>query len=149
MMKRKMKEEQSITKLEVALEQLRKAIQLFDSQEYVCSLTLAGAANEILEKIASHKEGYTSLDSDKSFMDQLAQLAGKDQPSKGLVRKSNNKIRNSVKHLDTGNHDEFITANFRYEAQFQIDSAIRNYWIAVGKVTEENEINQYVVFYWN
>ena len=38
----------TLRKSEIALIQLRKAIQLYNREEYVCSLTLAGAANELL-----------------------------------------------------------------------------------------------------
>lgn len=42
---------------DIARVQLRRAIQLFKEGDYICSLTLAGAAEELLGRMSEHRTG--------------------------------------------------------------------------------------------
>ena len=138
-------EKQKLKKSQVAIIQLRKAIQLFNSGDHISSLTLAGASNEILSQFANKIQGYNTLDGDKWFWDSIAEMIGSNKPSKDKIKQVNNRIKNSIKHHDK-TKDEFIVADF--EAQCQIDLAIRNYWIAFNKPLRDRIVDRYVRMNW-
>jgi hypothetical protein len=54
-------------KRDLALRQLRRAVQLFNQSDFVCAATLAGAAEEILGRIAQKRTGTNALDGDAHF----------------------------------------------------------------------------------
>ena len=137
-----------LRKSQIAIIQLRRAIQLFNSKDYISAITLAGAANEILGKIAVERQGYNTLDGDKRFWDGIAQVLGKDKPSKDKIKKINNRTKNVLKHHD-GPADNLFDADFEFEAQLQIDSSIRNYWIAFDSPVKDRIIDRYVKWYWS
>ena len=126
---------------------LRRAIQLFNTGDFISSVTLAGAANEIFGQFAIKRQGYNTLDNDKWFWDGIAEMFKKNKPSKYKIKQVNNRIKNSLKHHDIA-VDPIIEADFEFEAQCQIDSAIRNYWIAFDKPPKDRIINNYVNWQW-
>jgi hypothetical protein len=136
------------TKSEIALVQLRKAIQLFNKKEYICSITLAGAAEEILGMLARKRYGYNSLDGDKNFFDGLAEMLHKNKLSNDDINKVINRIKNELKHHNS-DLDHIVEGDFEFEAQNFIDKAIRNYWIAFGTPPNDRIINNYVEWAWN
>lgn len=136
-----------IEKSKIAVVQLRRAIQLYNAGDFISSLTLAGAANEIFAQFATHRQGYNTLDGDKSFWDSFAQMTGKNKPSKDKIKHVNNRIKNALKHHDKF-EDEIIKADFEFEAQSHIDYAIRNYWIAFDKPLKDRIVNNYVRNEW-
>lgn len=136
-----------IDKTAIAIIQLRKAIQLFNRGDYISSITLAGAANEIFGQFASKLQGYNTLDGHKYFWDGFAEMSGKNKPSKDKIKLVENRIRNQLKHHDQP-VDVPVIADFHFEAQCQIDSAIRNYWIAFEIPLKDRIVNRYINCYW-
>jgi hypothetical protein len=105
---------------EIALIQLRRAIQLFNSGDFVCSATLAGAAEEILGKIAGRRYGLNALEADAEFLGQVADLFGKPRPDLKKVAPILNRHRNTLKHNDSG-ENAWYEAHFAEETQNLID----------------------------
>jgi hypothetical protein len=136
-----------IEKSKLAMTQLRRAIQLFNIGDFVSALTLAGAANDIFGELALKKQGYNTLDNDKWFWDGIAEMSKKDKPSKEKIKQVNNRIKNSIKHHNSAD-DSIVEADFEFEAQCHIDSAIRNYWIAFDKPPKDRIVNNYVNWQW-
>lgn len=137
-----------IEKSSIALIQLRRSIQLHNIGDYISSITLAGAANEIFENLAKRKHGKTALDLDKSFSDGLAELLNKNKVSKDKIKQIDNGIKNQLKHNNSGENDE-IEADYHHEAKCLIDSAIRNFWIFSDNRITDRIINKYVNAEWN
>jgi len=135
-------------KRDIALSQLRRAVQLFNQRDFVCATTLAGAAEEILGRIAQKRTDTTALDGHAHFWSQLAGIVGKMPPGRKKVVEAHNRLRNQLKHNDSGDN-EWVTADFEFEAQDLIDRAIRNYWLAYGTPPGDRIINHYVNFYWS
>ena len=71
-----------LEKHDLALRQLRRAVQLFNQGDFVCAATLAGAAEEILGRIAKRQRGSNALDGHAHFWSQMAGVFGKSPPSK-------------------------------------------------------------------
>jgi hypothetical protein len=76
-----------LEKRDIALAQLRRAIQLFRKGDFVCATTLAGAAEEILGRIASKRAGFNALDGDEAFAEQFAAVVGAATPDKAKIRR--------------------------------------------------------------
>lgn len=134
-------------KSKLALIQLRRAIQLFNVGDYICALTLAGAANEILGELAKNRQGYNTMDIDKWFWDGISDMFNKNRPSKDKIKQVNNRVKNSLKHHDS-DQDTKVEADFEFESQCHIDSAIRNYWIAFDLPPKDRIVNKYVNWQW-
>jgi hypothetical protein len=102
-----------ITKLDVALHQLNVAIRLFLDGDYLASLTLAGAAEEILGKLcerAGHPVAVHSI-VDYHFKDTDPALSDKER--RKILLELLNGARNAAKHANNP-----AEANFNVE---QID----------------------------
>lgn len=137
----------NIEKSRIALIQLRSAIQLFNSKDFISALTLAGAADEIFGQFATRRKGYNTLDQDKNFWDGISEILKKDKPSKDKIKQVNNKIKNSLKHQDSA-EDLIVNADFEFEANCIIDNAIKNFWLTFDKPPKDRIINNYVNKYW-
>jgi hypothetical protein len=134
-------------KRDLAMRQLRRAVQLFNQGDFICAATLAGAAEEILGRIAQKRTGTVALDGHAHFWSQLAGIVGKAPPDRKRVIEVHNRLRNQLKHNDGGDN-EWVTADFEFEAQDLIDRAIRNYWLAYDTLPVDRVINHYVNFHW-
>lgn len=136
-----------ISKLSVAMIQLRSSIQHFNKREYIQSITLAGAADEILSQMALKNSGYNTLDGEKHFWDGFADMEKFPRPSRDKILKVNNRIKNTLKHHNQ-DADTEVVADFEFEAQNLIDSAIRNYWMAFDNPPKDRIIQKYVNWQW-
>jgi hypothetical protein len=134
-------------KRDLALRQLRRAVQLFNQGDFVCATTLAGAAEEILGRIAEKRAGTNALDGRAHFWSQLADVVGKTPPDRKKVMEAHNRLRNQLKHNDSDDN-EWVTADFEFEAQDLIDRAIRNYWLAYNTPPADRIINHYINSHW-
>jgi hypothetical protein len=132
----------------IAMKQLRMAIQLFNRGDFVCAVTLAGAAEEILGRSAAERAGTTALDGQVAFWTQVAAVFGKTPPDRKRVVGAHNRLRNELKHNDSGGN-EWITADYEFEALDLIDRAVRNYWLAYQAPPEDRVVRRYVDLHWN
>jgi hypothetical protein len=92
-------------KRDIALAEIRRAIQLFRKADYVCAATLAGAAEEILGRIAKKRAGHNALDGKEAFAEGMAELFSVPTPDKAKVRAVMNRVRNECKHNDSGDNE--------------------------------------------
>ena len=138
-----------LAKKEIAVAQLRRAIQLYEMNDFVCALTLAGAAEEILGKIALHSADTNALQQDVSFVSDLVD----DAASRGLVAEAaspaklisrRNRARNEAKHEDQGNPERIVPCDFQVAAEEMIDRALRNWSIAFGSDPSDRVITRYI-----
>lgn len=132
-----------ISKKEIALIQLRRAIQLFMNDEYICAATLSGAAEEILGKIAKSNSGYNALDEWYSSIEEVASLTGgKPITFKQHIEKRN-RIRNELKHNKKGKNLK-VDAYLKIEAEDLIERALINYLLAFGEEPKDRIIKKYI-----
>ena len=134
-------------KSDLALRQLRRAVQLFNDGDFVCATTLAGAAEEVLGRIAEKRAGTSALEDRRHFWSRMADFFGKARPNRKKVIESHNRLRNQLKHNNNGDND-WVTADFEFEAQDLIDRAIRNFWLAYDKPPNDRTINNYINRHW-
>lgn len=131
------------TKQEIAIHQLERAISLFiDEQDFICSITLAGAAEEIFGKILakngkqSHLKEYIEL-----YLGITNKILDLDKKEKD-VSGERNKIRNELKHLCNENDVLIINS----EAKDMIDRAINN--MLKLNINPTLKINSFISIYW-
>lgn len=114
---------------DVALAQLQRAIALFFEEDYICAITLAGAAEEILGKIARTVAGKNDLDNTIEAICAINPRRTADAGYRREYLNFENRIRNALKH----EHEKSTVLCGGMRAGWMIDRAIRNYWIAYKK----------------
>ncbi|CAD2224835.1 conserved hypothetical protein [Pseudoalteromonas sp. 3J6] len=129
---------ETLTNLDIAERQLDRSIQLFlDEKDFISSLTLAGAAEEILGKILNKKDESNSL---SELIEICLQLNGISNDSSTLeVKKAKKGIanmlnfyKNKAKHY---NDTESLTFSVDFFAAEIIERAMDNYWKHTKKDT--------------
>ncbi len=131
-----------VSKTEIALVHLRTAVQLYNKNNFISCITLAGAAEDILKNIAENKSGTSSALDEKVFIDQIADFMKRPKPKTNRIIKSRNRLKNELKHHDSG-EDSFISEDFRFEAETYILGAIRNYELATGEEPKDRIIRKW------
>jgi hypothetical protein len=131
---------ETLTNLEIAERQLDRSIQLFlDEKDFISSLTLAGAAEEILGKLLNKRGESHSLAYLIAGCLKLNNITSDSSPSeikkteKGIVNLANY-FKNRAKHY---NDAESITFSVDFYAADIIDRAMDNYWKFTQKETEQ------------
>ncbi|MBB3231128.1 hypothetical protein [Halomonas stenophila] len=122
---------ESLSYLEIAERQIDRAISLFlNEKDFISSITLAGAAEEILGKMVGEADGTHVLN---DLIDGSLRLLGvdaNDKKARKEVANIANYYRNRVKHYSD---DGGLHFSVDFEAAEIIDRAISNYW----KLTQE------------
>ncbi len=115
---------------EIALIQLHKAIELFYEENYICAITLAGAAEEILGKLLEFSKNKKPILKELKIKisDQIP-----DVKEKEVATKLNN-TRNMLKHLKLDGELNFKPVD---DAVMIIARAISNYVYLTNKKTEK------------
>ena len=118
---------QTLTKLDIAEQQLLHAIELFCSGERIVSaITLAGAAEEILGMLVAETGQTNSLGSEVRDQCKLFETFFGRAGDPKTFRDLENKARNELKHLSTGNNVEI---DLEQKAVSLIERAINNFKI--------------------
>ncbi|MFA6261448.1 MAG: hypothetical protein WC760_08270 [Bacteroidia bacterium] len=129
-------------KIDIALIQLRTSIQLYNKDNFIAALTLAGAAEEILGKISKKNSKTNAAIEEKIFIDQIADIYKKDRPSYNKVLNLRHKLKNEIKHNDRGDNDDIIH-DFKCEAETFILGAIRNYELIFREIPNDRIIKSF------
>lgn len=120
------------TKLQLAEIQLERALQLYlDEDDYVCAVTLAGAAEELLGKLREQSGGTSEL---KWLIDECVAV-GRNVFAETWTTKLFSEVftypRNEFKHIGNGSPTEIL----RETVVPMIARAITNYRELTGKET--------------
>lgn len=120
---------------EIAERQLLAALKLWHEHDYVSSLTLAGAAEEILGKRLRKLGAEPSFDQMKAIIVALSRQEGDTDPNlESLVAKMLNSTRNELKHYAG---DESLSFDLRSDCQELIERALGNYQALTGNILGE------------
>jgi hypothetical protein len=122
----------STTKAEIAVKQLETAIDLFiQRQDYICAITLSGAAEEVLGKLVV-RTGKASAH--KALSDSLLKKYNLNISEKELNDRYLNYARNSLKHLNSNGEDR-TELEAQTEAISMIIRALNNLLLLDNSVT--------------
>ncbi|WP_305827395.1 hypothetical protein [Pseudomonas aeruginosa] len=111
-----------INKIDIARRQLEMAMKIHMADgDLICSITLAGAAEEIFRKLVGKSGGQSTVD----FMKNLYDRAGKPKKINEIIN-AVNKVKNSLKHADRDAHEE-VEFDEVAESRVLIIDALVNY----------------------
>lgn len=111
----------TLTKLEVAVSQLSLAIHLFLKEEYLSSLTLSGAAEEILGKLCEREGKPVSVKEIIAFHLENTDPALSDKEREKMLLEVLNRARNAVKHANNPSE-----THFKVERDFPLQMIMRS-----------------------
>lgn len=97
-----------LTKLEVAVSQLDTAIRLFLDGNHLSSLTLAGAAEEILGRLSQRAELPVAIEEIIAYHFGDTNPALTDKDRRNVLLEVINGARNAVKHANDPNETHFV-----------------------------------------
>lgn len=114
------------SKLDVAKLQLERAIfLLLDEKDYVSSITLAGASDEILGNLLRARGVLSSYDHLKIGFEKVFRLIHSCPPSESAFNALANGVRNGLKHYQDGAPMRFDPESVAADV---LDRAVSNLW---------------------
>ena len=119
--------EQTYQRIDLAIEQLDVALELFLSRRsFVSALTLAGAAEEILGRALVHRGEAPWLEHEHGMVAEIEEiLRGQPYKLKDFVNEKN-RVRNAAKHMRDAS-EPAIVSDMEDEALWMIVRALENY----------------------
>jgi hypothetical protein len=121
---------QKISKLEIARAQLDVALRFYlKDQEYIAAITLAGAAEEILGKMAAQNDQTPSLKRKILEVQSSIKTVWGDEVKESVVADLKNKARNELKHICSG---DILHADLEHEAALMLERTLENFILSVG-----------------
>lgn len=121
-----------ITQEFVALVQLSEAVNNFYSKNYICAITLAGAAEEIFGKMSEKKGASNAFETEKFLFESF----GAADYGKGR-----NRIRNELKHLTESKKVTY--QDLKISALQLISAAIMNFKLINRKLPRGKIIDRF------
>lgn len=125
-------------KVEIGVKQLQTAIDMYiDKKDYISAITLAGAAEEVLGKLAERKGHKTAKkDLSDALLKKVPSVSEKELSDKHL-----NRVRNSLKHVNSDDED-IIEIEPEEEAFTMICRAISN--LSKLNKSEPDNLNKFL-----
>ena len=117
-----------IGKREIAQTQLKEAIALFLDEKFLCAITLAGAAEEVLARLLNVADEKSVVEESVESIQRLRETTGlaiMENRSKKEIFNLWNNARNTIKHHNE-NSEENVTINLFDEAYWMIKRALAN-----------------------
>ncbi|PCJ25086.1 MAG: hypothetical protein COA96_08045 [SAR86 cluster bacterium] len=128
---------ETVSYLDVATRQLNRSIRLYlDEKDYLSSITLAGAAEEILGQLVVENGGTHELEHEITATLRFCDKDENDPKERKSVALLANYFKNRTKHYRK--EGELIYLTDLSAAQL-IDRAISNYWTLTQSGTEDME----------
>lgn len=121
-------EDTKTSKTEIARVQLTEAICLFMQKKFLCALTIAGAAEEILSKLLNSRGINSTVEESFDAIQKIRQFTGlavMGNKPKNEIFNIWNTGRNTVKHHNT-RESEVVVINLFDEAYWMIKRALDN-----------------------
>jgi len=126
-------------KRDIALKQLRASAKLYHSGDYISSITLAGAAEEILGSISKIRTNINELKKEVDYLKTVYDYFSSQKPNdKNLISKIN-RVKNELKHNDSGVNN-WVEADFENEAVLLFVKAVKNYFSAYDEMPKDKII---------
>lgn len=138
-------EEERFSRTDIATVQLVKSIELFVVEQFIPSITLAGAAEEIFGKLLQHRGEAPVLEESFTAIQRVRDATGLNvmggQAKKEVIAGWNN-ARNNLKHHSD---EEFAVFNACDEAYWMIHRALENARRLNVAIPNYNDFENWVV----
>lgn len=125
-----------MTKKRIGLAQLTTAAKLYTQGNYVCAITLAGAAEEIFGQMSKLKCGANRLTKDKYYLASIYDYAKKPIPSSKALVANINRAKTELKHNNTGKNSH-VKMDFENEVALMIVKAVHNFLYVYKKIPND------------
>jgi hypothetical protein len=126
-------------KKDIALQQLVDSAKLYEKGHYVSALTLAGAAEEILGKIAKKRVGANQLENEIEYLKSVYQYFNRPCPPKKVLIEKINETKNELKHNDAG-ENLWVNGDFENEYVLLFVKAVKNYFDAYREMPKNKNV---------
>jgi hypothetical protein len=115
---------ETFSQLQAAQAQLERALALYlDEHDYLCAITLAGAADEVLGKMVESRGGMHQLHQEASALDKIGRkFVGKEVSRKDAIANLN-EVRDWLKHFK---EDARLSFDPRDAAHDMLNRAVGN-----------------------
>ncbi len=111
----------------IAVKQIKAAARHYNKGDYVCSITLSGAAEEMHGQIAKKRTNTNQLEGEVIYLRSVyAYFSGQKPSDKELIQKINN-VKNELKHNDSGDN-LWVDGDFENESAILFVKAVKNYF---------------------
>lgn len=140
-------DEERLARSDIAKIQLEKAIDLFIFEQFIPSITLAGAAEEIFGKLLLCQKMMPVLEESFGAIQGIRDAVGlnlMDGKSKKEIIKDWNYARNNLKHYDLTD-EEFVVLNTCDEAYWMIKRALNNAGRLGVVIKNHNDFENWVI----
>ena len=121
---------------EVAMIHLKLSIELYFQKNYICSLHLATAAEEILGGMLTHKNLPNMNQLRKDLNVELNKRYGMPLLSERELSREQNLLKNAIKHFNKSDSKFLTESNIKQNARSFILKAINNYSLFFGQFPE-------------
>jgi len=133
-----------LEKRDIAIQQLEDAVVLYEKGHFISALTLSGAAEEILGKIAQKRNGSNELNREVEYLKSVYRFFNGSEPSNRELIKRINNAKNETKHNDSG-ENLWVDSDFENECVLLFVKAVKNYYNAYNDYPPyESGMPQYV-----
>jgi hypothetical protein len=130
---------EKMEKRDIAIKQIRAAAKLYNQGEYICSITLSGAAEEILGRIAKKRTTTNQLENEILFVRDIYEYLSGQSPNDTALIRQINRVKNELKHNDSG-INEWVEADFEFEASRLFIRAVKNYYDSYKEFPKDRTI---------
>ena len=114
-------------KKDIAVKQIKAAARHYKRGDYSCSITLSGAAEEILGQMAKKRTKMNQLDREVIYLRNVYDYFHGQKPTNKQLISKVNKVKNELKHNDSGDN-LWVGADFEFEAAWLFVRAVKNYF---------------------
>jgi len=125
---------QTISQIDVCRIQIEESIAMYSDDKFISSITLSGAAEEILGKLVESNGELKMYDAIKGIINASSSQLHDVEYSKNEFNSLANGTRNSLKHYAASGN---IHADFKQEAVNMLHRSIYNFESASGVQTQK------------
>lgn len=127
-------------KKDIAVIQLKAAARHYKKGDYICSITLSGAAEEILGQLAKKRKKTNELEKEVIYLRSFYDYFSIQKPNNKDLKLKINKVKNNLKHNNSG-ENEWVNADFEYEAAILFVRAFKNYFNSYNEFPKDKIVN--------
>ena len=133
-------------KKDIAIRQIKASARLYIKGDYVCSITLSGAAEEILGEISKKRNGINQFDDELNYLENIFKYFSSISiqnkilvPNHKELIKRINGAKNELKHND-GGENKFVNYDFEFEAAMLFIKAVKNYYDCYNEFPNDKKV---------
>ena len=141
-------DDSTLSKREIARQQLVEAITVFLQGKFICAITLAGAAEAVMSGLLSAEERLSAVEESTTKISALLGAIGLKtiKPKKDTEHYNEwNRARNALKHYDKKKEPDTVALNQFDEAYWMIERALHNAELLAVPVANCDDYRNWII----